>query len=209
MPDPDQLYVAPVVVELALTPAIPLVQLMIADEPAVTFGGVLLLITFTVAVVVHPLAGSVTVTVYVPAAFTVGEDVAPPAVIPVPVQLYVAPVVVEFAVMVPLVVVQFNDNDEPAVAFGTVVLLDTLTVVVAVHPFAGSVTVTVYVPAEFTVGDAVVPPAVIPVPAQLNVAPVAVELALIVPLVVIQLRINAEPDVADGGVVFADTITVC
>ena len=53
--------------------------------------------TITVEVAVQPLVVSVTVTVYVPGKFTVGVDVDPPAVIPAPVQVYVAPVVVEFA----------------------------------------------------------------------------------------------------------------
>lgn len=137
---------------------------MIAPAPAVTLGGETIFVTATVVVEVHPLLGSVTVTVYVPAAFTVGEAVVPPAVIPAPVQLYVAPLVVELALIVPLVVIQFNESAEPAVAFGGTVLLVTVTVVVDVHPLAGSVMVTVYVPAAFTVGDTVVPPPVIPVP---------------------------------------------
>ena len=37
---------------------------------------------------------------------------------------------------------------------------------VAVHPFAGFVTVKVYVPGAFTVGVAVVPPETIPGPAH-------------------------------------------
>ena len=146
--------------------AIPELQLINVAAPAVTFGDEILLITLTVVVVVHPFAGSVTVTVYVPDAFTVGEEVVPPAVIPVPVQEYVAPLVVELALIVPELVKQSNVNPEPAVAFGAVVLFDTKAVVVAVHPFAGSVTVTVYVPEAFTVGDEVVPPEIIPVPVQ-------------------------------------------
>lgn len=149
------------------------------------------------------------VTVYVPAAFTVGEAVVPPEVIPDPAQLYVAPLVVELAVITPEVVIQSNVNELPAVTFGGVVLLVTVTVVVAVHPFAGSVTVTVYVPAAFTVGEELVPPAVIPVPIQLYVAPTVVELALIVPLVVVHPNVNGVPDVAVGGVVFVVTATVC
>ena len=47
----------------------------------------------------------------------------------------------------------------------------TFTVAVAVHPFAGSVTVNVYVPARFTVGVAVAPPETIPGPAHENVTP--------------------------------------
>lgn len=41
----------------------------------------------------------------------------------------------------------------------------------AEHPLDGSVTVNVYVPAAFTVGAAVLPPEIIPGPAQLKVAP--------------------------------------
>ncbi len=116
---------------------------MVAELPAVIAGGVPVLVTLTVVVVVHPFAGSVTVTVYVPDAFTVAEAVVLPAVIPVPDQLYVAPAVVELTLIVPLVTIHVKDIGVPALAFGTVVLLVTFTVVLAVQPFAGSVIVTV------------------------------------------------------------------
>ena len=75
-----------------------------------------------------------------------------------------APAVDELALMLALGVVQFNINAEPGVTFGGVVLLVTVTFVVFVHPFEGSVTTTVYVPAVFMVGLEVVAPAVIPAP---------------------------------------------
>lgn len=210
MPAPAQLYIAPDVVELAeIAPLDAPPQLNVIGAPAVTFGGVVLLVTATVEVVVHPFAGSVIVTVYVPGAFTVGEEVVPPAVTPAPDQLYVAPVVVELAEIVPLEVVQVNDNGEPAVTFGVVVLDVTATVVVEVQPFAGSVIVAVYVPVAFTVGEDVAPPAVIPAPDQLYVAPVVVELAEIVPLKVVHVKVNGVPAVAFGGVVLLVTATVC
>ena len=55
--------------------------------PAVTFGNGVLLVTFTIAVLVHPLEGSVTVTVYVPGELTEGVLLVPPDTIPGPAQL--------------------------------------------------------------------------------------------------------------------------
>ena len=100
-------------------------------------------VTKTFVVFVQPFEGSVTVTVYVPDESTVGLGVVPPETIPVPVQLYVTPVVVELALMFPLLTTQVNVNDVPAVTFGKAPVFVTTTVVVAVHVFAGSVTVTV------------------------------------------------------------------
>ena len=68
--------------------------------------------------------------------------------------------------MVPLSVVQVNINGGHAVRFGITPVLFTATVAVLVQPFVGFVTVTVYVPAAFTVGLEVVPPETIPGPAQ-------------------------------------------
>ena len=68
--------------------------------------------------------------------------------------------------MFPLAVVQVSANGAPATKFGKVPLFVTDTVAVFVHPLAGLVTVTVYVPAAFTVGDEVVPPETIPAPAH-------------------------------------------
>ena len=87
MPAPVQLYVTPDVVELALMLPLIAVQVSVSDGPAVTSGKAPVLVTTTVAVVVQVLAGSVTVTVYVPAALTVGEDVVPPETMPAPDQL--------------------------------------------------------------------------------------------------------------------------
>ena len=61
-----------------------------------------------------------------------------------------------------------------ALAPGAVVLLFTTAVAALVHPFEEFVTVTAYVPAELTLGLAVLPPDTIPVPTQLKVVPVAV-----------------------------------
>ena len=214
IPTPDQLYVAPVVVELALTVPTPVVQLIGVDVPAVTFGAALFALTDTVVVAVHPLFGSVTVTVYVPAALTVGVAVVPPLVIPAPVQLNVAPLVVELALIVPLDAAHVSVKDPPAVTAGAVVLLVTPTVVVDVHEVAGSVTVTVYVPTAFTVAVALEPPLTIPGPDHEYVAVPVVELALIVPVNGEQPNTNGEPAVAVGGVgtafttAFADAVEV-
>ena len=122
----------------------------------VTVGAVVFVVTATVVVAVHPFAGSVTVTVYVFAAFTVAVEVAAPAVIPAPVQLNVAPGVNELAVMFPDNVVHVNTKGNPAVAVGAVVLDDTTTVCCEAHPVPRSVMVNVYVFAVLTeyVGEA-------------------------------------------------------
>ena len=106
-------------------------------------GGVVFVLTVTVPVFVHPLLGSETVTVYVPAAFTVGLDVVAFAVIPEPVHKKVAPVVVELAVIVPVKIEQVRDKGLPAVTVGKTPLDVTTTVEVLVQLLEGSVTVTV------------------------------------------------------------------
>lgn len=119
--------------------------------------------TVTVAVAVHPFAGLVTVSVYVPAALTVGVAVFPPDTIPGPLQEKVAPLVEEEPFSVAVVVPQVIVCGEPALALGGVIFCVTFTVAVFVHP-AGLVTVSVYVPGAFTVGVAVFPPETIPGP---------------------------------------------
>jgi hypothetical protein len=94
-----------------------------------------------------------------------------PETIPGPLQLNVAPLVDDDPLRETVVVAQVNVCADPALAFGTPAAAFTEAVLLAVHPFEGSVTVTVYVPAAFTVGVAVVPPETIPGPDQLNVAP--------------------------------------
>jgi hypothetical protein len=95
----------------------------------------------------------------------------PPAIIPGPDQLNVAPDVAEEPLSVTVLAEHVNVWDAPAFASGLVVLEDTTTFDEEVQPFAGSVTVTVYVPAVLTVGLAVFAPDTIPAPVQLNVAP--------------------------------------
>jgi hypothetical protein len=60
-------------------------------------------------------------------------------------------------------------------------------VVVFVHPFAGFVTVSVYVPAALTVAVAVFAPDTTPGPDQLNVAPAVVDDPLTVDVLVVQV----------------------
>jgi hypothetical protein len=118
------------------------IQVRVRVAPGVTVGIAPELVTDTEAVLVQPFAGSVTVTVYVPAAFTVGEEVVPPDMIPGPDQFHVTPGVVEVALIVPVGAAQVKASDEPGVTLGCAVLLVTLTTAVLVHPFDGSVTVT-------------------------------------------------------------------
>jgi hypothetical protein len=79
------------------------------------------------------------------------------------------------------------------------VLEDTTTLAVAVQPFEGSVTVIVYVPAALTVGVAVVAPATIPDPVQLNVAPDVADDPLSVTVFEVHVMICAAPAFASGN----------
>ena len=129
--------------------------------------------TDAVAVLVHPFALFVTVTVYVPDELTVGFADVPPETIPGPAQLKPVPVVVAPDRTTDVVVhVRFPPV---ALAPGAVVLALTAAVAVLVQPLAELETVTVYVPVALTLGFAVVPPETIPGPAQLKPEPVAVE----------------------------------
>ena len=182
------------------------VHVIVSDEEAVALGAVVLLLTFTVDVPVHPFDGSVTVTVYVPAAFTVGEEDVPPLTIPGPLQEYDGLEIPVLAEMIPEVVVQFNAKGEPPVTLGAVVFELTLTLAVLVHPLAVLVTVTVYVPVAFTVGVAEVPPLTIPGPLQEYVGLPALVLAEIVPEVVVHVSVSDEPGVTVGAVVLEETV---
>ena len=91
----------------------------------------------------HPLAGLVTVIVYVPARLTVGVHVVPPAVIPGPVHEQVAPPVDEDPARLTDVIAQVRFCGGPALAFGGVLFKETATIPEAVHPLAGFVVVMV------------------------------------------------------------------
>ena len=84
-------------------------------------------------------------------------------------------------------------------------------VAVAVHPFAGFVTVKVYVPAAFTVGVAVFAPETMFPPllaTQANVAPGVVEEPLNAIDVTVHVSSLSAPAFAFGGVLFSVTVTV-
>ena len=119
------------------------------------------------------------------------------AVVLPPPQLKVAPPVVDEAVRVSLVVVQFKTTGAAILALGAVIFWATVAEAVAVHPFAGFVTVTVYVAGADTVYVAVVTP--IP---QLKVAPPVVDEAVRVPLVVVQFNTTGAATLALGVVMF-------
>jgi hypothetical protein len=73
---PDHTYVPP---PPPVNAADVVVHVKVVEFDAVGEGGVIFCDTVVLAVAVHPLA-AVTTTLYVPGAFTVGEDVVPPAV---------------------------------------------------------------------------------------------------------------------------------
>jgi hypothetical protein len=143
------------------------------------------------------VAEFVAVTVYVPDAVTVGLAVVPPDAMPGPAQLKPVPDEVA-AERTTDVVVQVR-VPPVALAPGSVPLEVTSVVAVLVQPLAEFVTVTVYVPAAFTVGLAVVPAERTPGPAQLKLAPLVVVAER---TVVLEAHVRVPPvALAPGGVV--------
>jgi hypothetical protein len=63
---------------VAVNVTLPVVQLRLPDEVMPAIGSVLSCVTVTVALVLQPFVGSVTVTLYVLAAFTVSVCEVPP-----------------------------------------------------------------------------------------------------------------------------------
>jgi hypothetical protein len=109
--------------------------------------------TDTEAEAIQPFEGSVTVIVYAP-----GEETVLVVLVLPPPQSYVTPGVVEEAVSVTVVTVHVNAGGGAILTFGGEPLCDMVVEAVAVHPFVGSVTVTVYVPPEVAVYVLVVTP---------------------------------------------------
>lgn len=207
IPGPIQLNVVPLVVEEPPRLTEVAIQFNVCVAPAFAFGTPAAAFTATCEEEVQPFAGSVTVNVYVPAAFTTGVAVLPPETIPAPVQLNVAPLVEDDPFRVAEGEAQVNVCAAPAFEFGVLVFVFTTTCAGAEHPFAGSVTVNVYVPAALTVGVAVFPPEIIPGPAQLNVAPLVAEEPFRLTEVIAQLSVGEVPAFASGAPAAAFTET--
>lgn len=139
--------VAPPVEELPESVTEVVVHVKVWSVPALTFGTVVFVVTATVPVFEQPFAGFVTVSVYVPAAvtFVLAEAGVEPAGVPAvgPVHAYVTPPVVELPDNVTVVVEQVMVWALPTFTFGSAPLVVTTAVPVFVHPFDGSVTVSV------------------------------------------------------------------
>ena len=101
------------------------------------------------------------------------------------------------AVKVSLVVAQVKTTGADTLAFGAVVFCVTVTNAVFVQPFAGLVTVTVYVAGVVMTLFAVITP-----PPQLKVAPPVVEEAVSVSLVVVQVKAVGAAMLALGMTMF-------
>ena len=164
----------------------------VAGVPILAFGGVTVCVNVTAAVVVQPLVGSVTVTVYVAGLVTVWLAV----VIPPP-QLNVAPLVVDDAAKTSLVAAQVKTVGGAMLALGAVIFCVTVADAVLVQPLPGLVTVTVYVPMLETVLIAVVTP-----PPQLKVALLVVEEAVNASLVLAQVNTAGAVILARGVAIF-------
>ena len=113
--------------------------------------------TFTLAVLVHPLAGSVTVNTYVPGAEITGSLIALENPLG-PLHANVAPAVELEPIKVRLVLMQDKDPDPEAPAIGAVLFAVTTTWSVLVQPVPIAVTTRVYVPAASTTGVALLAP---------------------------------------------------
>ena len=117
----------------------------VAEAP----GGVAFCVIRMLAEFVHPLAGSVTISVYVPGALTIISSVVaigPPG----PLQLKDVPPVVDPPFRMKEVVEQVSSPPPVAIIFGTAVFEVTITSSVAVQVVCGSVTVSEYVPEAST-----------------------------------------------------------
>jgi len=202
MPGPAQLNPVPLVVAADRTTD---VVVQVSVPPVVLApGGATLEFTNAVAVLVHPLAELVIVTVYVPLELTAGFALVPPETIPGPVQLNPVPLVVAAESTTDVVV---HVSVPPvALAPGATTSVFTNAVAELVHPLAEFVTVTVYVPEELTVGLAEVPPETIPGPAQLNSVPLVVAAERTMDVVV---HVSVPPVAeAPGGAIVAFTNAV-
>jgi hypothetical protein len=202
IPGPAQLNPVPLVVVAERTMEV--VEQVNVPPVALAPGTVRFSFTAAVAVLVHPLAELVTVTVYVPLALADGFAVFPPEIIAGPAQLNPVPLVVAAESTTEVVV---HVSVPPiALAPGAVVFSLTSAVSVLVQPFAELVTVTVNVPVELTIGFAVVLPVTIPGPAQLNAVPLVVATERTTDVVV---HVNVPPVVlAPGGVMLEFTNAV-
>jgi hypothetical protein len=124
--------------KIALSVWLVVVHVKATGVAILTLGGVAVCVTVVDVEAVHPFAGSVAVTVYVPAVLT--DFVLP---VPPPLHANVAPAVVEDAVNVVLVTVQFSTAGGAILTLGVVVFCVTVVEADAVQPFAGSVAETV------------------------------------------------------------------
>jgi hypothetical protein len=202
IPEPAQLNPVPFVVAAERTTEV--VAHDSAPPVALAPGASTSALTNAVAVLVHPLAEFVTVTVNVPLALTLGFAVVLPETMPVPDQLNPVPLVVDAESNTDVVV---HVSVPPvALAPGDEMLSPTAAVAVLVHPLAEFVTVTVNVPDELTRGFAVVPPDTIPDPAQLNPVPLVDDAERTTDVVV---QVNVPPvALAPGAVKFVLTRAV-
>jgi hypothetical protein len=167
----DHWYVPP---PLAVLVTLVVVQLKLSEPVILAVGRLPSCVTEVVAVAVQPFE-PVTVTVYVP-----GEVIVAVALVPKPFDHWYVPP--PLAVLVTLVVVQLKLSEPVILAVGGVVLCVTIVVAVAVQPFE-PVTVTVYVP-----GEVIVAVALVPKPFDQRYVPPP--LAVLVTLVVVQLKLS-------------------
>ena len=206
----DQLKVVAAVVEAPSRVSEVMVQVRALLVPAFTFGTVLFNDTVTEEVAVQPFAVFVTRTTYTPTVVAVGlarVELYPPTLED---HRYVTAGVIELPSSVTLLTTQVRVFAEPAEAFGGTKSAVTLTLLEAVQPFAGSVTTTVYTPAESTAGlrMPMLPTKCPPTVVQANETPTVAELPPRITLEVTQFSTFAAPADAFGGVLLPVTVTV-
>ena len=149
---------------------------------------------------------SVTVTIYVPVAFTVGVAVEPPLTIPGPVQLKVAPDVEDDPASATVEFEQVRSFAGPALAFGLIVSSVTYIVSYAIQEdkFGADEAIT-YVPVASTSGVVVDPPETICPPfnaCQEILAPKVPELPASVTEEAVQVKLKSGPALTEISVKF-------
>ena len=127
IPGPVQEKVAPGVEEKPFKTTEVTAQVSTLSVPAAALGKETLVVTTAWSVLEHPLEGSVTVSVYVPRALTVGVAVPPPLTMPGPAQEKVAPGVEEEPLSATEEMAQVSALSVPALTLGSVVLIVAVT----------------------------------------------------------------------------------
>jgi hypothetical protein len=188
----DHAYVAPATFDVADQLIVVRLQYKMVSTPAFAIGAVMFWLITIASLAVHPFNGFVTVTVYV-----LGTVVVFAAVVAPFDHAYVAPATFDVADQLIVVRLQYKIVSTPAFAIGAVMFWLITIASLAVHPFNGFVTVTVYVLGTVVVFAAVVAPF-----DHAYVAPATFDVADQLIVVRLQYKMVSTPAFAIGAVMF-------